>query len=98
MGDVTDVTLVTLLTVASCTDKDKLCTVDLAGPIDQIKWTTFRYHIINKVGPVAILPGSSLAEEFWDFSSSWLIQAINSIETYMLNLLKATGYVMHRQV
>jgi septum formation inhibitor-activating ATPase MinD len=64
IGDVTDVTLVTLLTVASCTDKDKLCTVDIAGTTDQIKRKSFRYQIIDKVGPVAILPGSSLAEEF----------------------------------
>jgi len=59
IGDVTDVTLFTLLTVASCTDKDKFCTVDVAGPTDQIKLTPFRCQITDKVGPVAISPGPS---------------------------------------
>lgn len=59
IGDVTEVTLFTLLTVASCADKDKFCTVDFAGPTDQIKRTSFRCQIIDKVGPVAISPGSS---------------------------------------
>ena len=64
IGDVTDVTLITLLTVPGCADKDKFCRVDLAGPTDQIKRKSFRYQIIDKLGPVAIPPGSSLAEEF----------------------------------
>jgi hypothetical protein len=57
IGDVTGVTLFTLLTVAICTDKDKFCTVDVAGPTDQIKRTSFRCQIIDKVRPVAISPG-----------------------------------------
>jgi hypothetical protein len=64
IGDVTDVTLVTSLTVAGCTDTDTLCTVDLSRPIDQTKRTSFRYQIIDKSGPVAISPVSSLALEF----------------------------------
>ena len=64
IGYVTGVTLMTLLTVPGCTDKDKFCRVDLAGPTDQIKQTSFRCQIIDNLGPVAISPGYSLAEEF----------------------------------
>lgn len=64
ISDATGVTLVTLLTVAGCTDKDKFCRVDLAGQRDQIKQTSFRCQIIGNLGPVAISPSYSLAEEF----------------------------------
>jgi hypothetical protein len=63
-GDVTNMTLVTLLTVIGCTDKDKCCTLDLAGPTDQTKETYFHCQIRDKSGPSAISPGSSLTEEF----------------------------------
>ena len=63
IGVITDVTLVSLLTVDGCTDKDKFCTVDLAVLTDQIKQTSFRRQIIDKVGPSAISLSFSLAEE-----------------------------------
>lgn len=64
IGVATDVTLVSLLTVDGCTDKDKFCTVDLAELTDQIKQTSFRCQIIDKVGPSAISLGFTLAEEY----------------------------------
>lgn len=71
IGVVTDVTLVSLLTVDECTDKDKFCTADLAGLTDQIKQTSFRCQIIDKVGPSAISLIFLLAEEYWESWSSW---------------------------
>jgi hypothetical protein len=63
-GDVTDVTLITLQNTVGCADKDRCCTVDLAGPTDQTKETSFHCQIIDKYGPSAISPNSSLTEEF----------------------------------